>query len=95
MTTERTRAYGRVMKTLAELGPSKLQSSEQARIRAAADALIFAAGMHETRESLRDMGRLAETLVDSGRWLEETVDRLITDLLGCGPSVAFPEQAAA
>ena len=95
MTNERTQAYGRVVKTLGELGPSKLQPAEQARIRAAADTLIFAADVDETRDALRDMGRLAETLVASGRWLEETVDQLIEDLLGCGPSVQVPEQAAA
>ena len=94
MTSERTRAYGRVVKTLAELGPSKLQPSEQARIRAAADTLVFACDADETQESLRDMGRLAHTLLSSGRWLEETVDRLIEDLLGCGPT-QVPEQAAA
>jgi hypothetical protein len=95
MTNERTRAYGRVVKTLAEMGPSKLQPAEQARIRAAADTLIFASVVEETRESLRDVGRLAEALVSSGRWLEESVHRLIEDLLACGPSVAFPKQAAA
>jgi hypothetical protein len=95
MTNERTQAYGRVVKTLGELGPSKLQPAEQARIRAAADTLIFASDVDETREALRDMGRLAEALVASGRWLEESVDRLIEDLLGCGPSVQVPQQAAA
>jgi hypothetical protein len=95
MTNERTQAYGRVVKTLGELGPSKLQPVEQARIRAAADTLIFASGIDETRDALRDMGQLAEALVGSGRWLEETVDQLIEDLLGCGPSAQVPESAAA
>ena len=94
MTNERTQAYGRVVKTLDELGPSKLFPAEQARIRDAADILIFASDIEETRDSLRDIGKLAEVLVASGRWLEETVDRLIEDLLGCGP-VQVPEQAAA
>jgi hypothetical protein len=94
MTNERTEAYGRVVKTLDELGPSKLLAGEQARIREAADILIFASDIEETRDSLRDIGRLAEVLVASGRWLEETVDRLIEDLLGCGPT-QVPEQAAA
>src|SRR3954470_7106610 len=86
MTNNRTQAYGRVVKTLDELGPSKLLAAEQARIRDAADILIFASDVDETREALRDIGRLAEALVASGRWLEETVDRLIEDLLGCGPT---------
>jgi hypothetical protein len=95
MNNKRTQAYGRVVKTLDELGPSKLLAGEQARIREAADTLIFASDVEETREALRDMGRLAERLVASGRWLEETVDRLIEDLLGCGPSIQVPQQAAA
>ena len=96
MTNERTQAYGRVVKTLDELGPSKLLPAEQARIREAADILIFASDVEETRDSLRDLGKLAEVLVASGRWLEETVDRLIEDLLGCGPTqIPEPEQAAA
>jgi hypothetical protein len=94
MTNNRTQAYGRVVKTLDELGPSKLLAGEQARIRDAADILIFASDVDETRDALRDIGRLAEALVASGRWLEETVDRLIEDLLGCGPT-QVPEQAAA
>jgi hypothetical protein len=94
MTNERTQAYGRVVKTLDELGPSKLQAREQARIRDAADTLIFASDVEETREALRDIGKLAEALVNSGRWLEESVDRLLEDLLGCGPS-QLPEAAAA
>ena len=96
MTNERTQAYGRVVKTLDELGPSKLFPAEQARIRDAADTLIFASDVEETRDSLRDIGKLAEVLVASGRWLEETVDRLIEDLLGCGPTqVPETQQAAA
>ena len=94
MTNNRTQAYGRVVKTLDELGPSKLLPAEQARIRDAADTLIFASDVEETRDALRDMGRLAEALVSSGRWLEETVDRLVEDLLACGPT-QVPEQAAA
>jgi hypothetical protein len=70
MTNNRTQAYGRVVKTLDELGPSKLLAAEQARIRDAADILIFASDVDETREALRDIGRLAEALVASGGWLE-------------------------
>jgi hypothetical protein len=31
------------------------------------------------------MGKLAEHLICSGRWLEERVDRLVADILSCGP----------
>jgi hypothetical protein len=86
MTNERTQAYGRVVQTLAELGPTKLLPAEQARIRDAADTLIFAADLEEAREALRDMGDLTDHLLSSGRWLEERIDILVANLLACGPS---------
>ena len=92
MTNERTQAYGRVVKTLDELGPSKLLAGEQARIRDAADTLIFASDVEETRDALRDIGALAEHLLTSGRWMEERLDALVMNLLACGPS---PAQVAA
>jgi hypothetical protein len=86
MTNERTQAYGRVVQTLSELGPTKLLPAEQARIRDAADSLIFATDLDEARDALRDMGELAEHLLASGRWLEQRVDTLVADLLACWPS---------
>jgi len=86
MTNERTQAYGRVVQTLDELGPTKLQPSEQARIREAADTLIFAGDLEEATAALQDLGALAEHLLKSGRWLEERVDLLVANLLACGPS---------
>jgi hypothetical protein len=86
MTNDRTQAYGRVVQTLSELGPTKLLPAEQARIREAADSLIFATDLDEARDALRDMGDLAEHLLASGRWLEQRVDTLVADLLACGPS---------
>jgi hypothetical protein len=86
MTNERTQAYGRVVQTLEELGPTKLQPTEQARIREAADTLIFASDLDEATDVLQDMGALAEHLLKSGRWLEERVDTLVANLLACGPS---------
>ena len=50
MTNERTLAYGRVVQTLTELGPTKLLPGEQARIRDAADNLIFATDLDEARD---------------------------------------------
>ncbi len=92
MTNDRTQAYGRVVQTLTELGPTKLLPAEQARIRDAADNLIFASDLDEARDALLDMSALAEHLLGSGRWLEERVNTLVADLLGCGPT---PMQVAA
>ena len=86
MTNERTQAYGRVVQTLDEIGATKLLPAEQARIRDAADTLIFASDLEEARGALRDMGDLTDHLLSSGRWLEERIDTLVANLLACGPS---------
>ncbi len=93
MSPERTRAYRRVTHTLDELGPTKLQSEEQDRVRAAADTLIFCADLEDedARAALLDAERLCRALVDSGRWEQVPAARLLDDLAGCGPAV--PESA--
>ena len=85
MTSERTQAYGRVVKTLEDLGPSKLQPVEQERIREAADNLIFAADLDQARAALIDVEELAEHLVATGRWTTERAEQLASDLIACGP----------
>ena len=88
MNSERTQAYGRVVKTLEELGPAKLQTGEQARVREAADTLIFAVDLDEARAAMADVDALAEQLVASDRWSEERAKQLVDDLLACGPVTA-------
>jgi len=88
MNTERTQAYGRVVKTLEDLGPAKLQPAEQQRVREAADTLIFAADLDEARTVMDDVDTLAEHLVVSDRWSEERARQLVDDLLACGPVTA-------
>jgi hypothetical protein len=85
MTSERTQAYGRVMKTLEDVGPTKLHESEQERIREAADTLIFAATLEEARAALADIDALAEHLAAAGRWSEARAAELAQDVLACGP----------
>jgi hypothetical protein len=97
MSPERTQAYGRVMHTLTELGPSKLLADEQSRVRDAADTLIFAMDLIEdpaTVEALADVDSLCAALVQSGRWTEITAARLGKDLRECGPGVV-PARVAA
>jgi hypothetical protein len=85
MTSERTQAYGRVLRTLEDVGPTKLHDPEQERIRSAADTLIFARTLDEAREALEDIDALAEHLVATGRWSEERAAELAQDILACGP----------
>jgi hypothetical protein len=98
MNAERTQAYGRVMHTLDELGPSKLQSDEQDRIRQDADTLIFSTELStdpDAQAALQDIFHLCRDLVTSGRWEEETAHRLATDLRECGPEAGAPAGQAA
>ena len=85
MTSERTQAYGRVLRTLEDVGPTKLHESEQERIREAADTLIFATTLADARAALEDIDALCEHLVATHRWSHERAAELAHDLLACGP----------
>ena len=85
MTSERTQAYGRIIKTLEDIGPAKLHAAEEQRIRDAADNLFFAADIEEARETLTHVDALAEQLVSSGRWSTERTTELVQNLQACGP----------
>ena len=87
MTSERSQAYGRVMKTLTDIGPSKLHADEQELIREAADTLFFAEDAGGA-EALDRVDELATRLVDSGRLLDETAHQLLRDLEDSGPTAA-------
>ena len=88
MTSERSQAYGRVMKTLADLSASKLHGPEQAVIREAADSMFFCEdlpGDPSTRAAFDAVRLLAAKLVEADRMEPETVDRLLADIEDCGP----------
>ncbi len=97
MTPERAHAYRRVLHTLSELGPAKLQPDEQDLIREAVDSLLFAqdAGDAGARDALREVGQLGASLVDSGRWEPATATRLVEDVSACGPDADVAELRAA
>lgn len=97
MSPERSNAYRRVMKTLEDVGPSKLLDQEQQRIRYAADNLIFSADMTndvEAQDALADVEALCAALVESGRWEQVSASRLAADVYECGPAAPAILQAA-
>ena len=97
MSPERTRAYRRVIQTLAEFGPAKLQAVEQERIRYTADSLVLCADLlmdDAARDSLEDTELLFEVLVQSGRWERATADGLIDHHRACGPEHPLEQSAA-
>ena len=85
MNSERTQAYGRVLRTLEDVGPTKLHQTEQTRVREAADTLIFAATVDDARAALEDVDTLCEHLVATDRWSAERAAELAQDLAACGP----------
>jgi len=87
MTTDRSRAYARVTRTVADLGPAKLHDLEQRRVRDAADALLFASTHdYEVLAALDDIGRLVEHLIRCDRWTPQRAGRLAADIAACGPA---------
>jgi len=87
MTSERAKAYGRVVATIEDLAATKLQPWETERVRAAADTLLFSEDLSApgAREALGDAEDLTRALTESGRWTEERARRLFDDLAECGP----------
>ena len=89
MTSERSSAYGRVTRTLEDLGPAKLHDAERNIIRDAADSLLFATDPRdaEALEALSVVDRLMSDLAASGRWTPESAAKLADDVAGCGPEL--------
>jgi hypothetical protein len=87
MTSRRSQSYGRVMATLRAMGDTKLHEDERAQIREAADALLFCDDIDaaEARLALDGIVELSDELIESGRWLPDTAERLVEDVAGCGP----------
>jgi hypothetical protein len=95
MTPDRTQAYARVMRTLEDLGPTKLHGLEQDVIRDAADALIFSAAPSEAdaRSAMENVEVLVAHLSDSGRWSVERASELLDDVMACGPDAPVRSRA--
>jgi len=88
MTSQRARAYGRVIGTIEDLGPAKLLPTECERIRAAADALLFCEDLRAddgAADALADMRDLTDHLLATDRWAPTRAERLLEDLRACGP----------
>lgn len=82
MDSARAEAYGRVVKTLEDVGATKLQPTEIQTIRTAADALFFDGDAYDELAAVED---LAQSLVDAERWSPEKARQLVDDVAACGP----------
>lgn len=89
MSPARAAAYGRVIKTLDDMGAAKLHADERELLRSAADSLLFAAGLDgETLDALAGVETLTRHLANTGRWSEDRAVQLADDVAACGPSLA-------
>jgi hypothetical protein len=99
MTTNRARAYGRVMSLIEQLGPAKLHADEQQAVRDAADALLFTpdvASDADARAALSRLDDVMQRLVDNERLIPETSDSILDAVEACGPQtepLALPTAA--
>jgi hypothetical protein len=76
------------MKTLDDMGPSKLLPDEQDSVREAADVLFFAEQAEDLDfDALERTRATIERLVSTERWTEERAGELAADLEACGPGV--------
>jgi len=76
------------MKTIADLGPTKLLPAEQDQLREAADALFFCESADDQAaiEALEATHATVDHLVATERWTEERAAELVRDLEACGPA---------
>jgi hypothetical protein len=96
-TSERSKAYGRVVRTLRDLGPTKLGAGEQDVVREAADTLLFSpdpSGDENVGDAIASVESVAAHLVESGRWTESRASELVDDVLACGRLEVARAQAA-
>ena len=88
MTSDRSQAYGRVIKTLDDMGPAKLHDLERQRLRNAADVLLFATPNDPAAfDAVTDVEQLTRFLIESERWAEESAQQLADDVAACGPAL--------
>ena len=89
MNASRAKAYGRVMRTIEELGAVKLLPAESQLIREAADTLLFCG--EDLGEPAQSAVAEAESLIahleESGRWTRPRADELFAAIVACGPTV--------
>jgi len=97
MTSDRAKAYRRVVMTVRDMGPAKLWPPEQACIRDAADTLLFCGDLRgdDARTAFAAAATLTDALVEAGRWTSFRARRLLDDIWACGPGAAMLETAAA
>ena len=92
MNSDRTQAYGRVVKAPNDLSDAKLHPDEQQIVREAADALLFCEDMASdpaAELALGELYELTDRLVENDRMSSEATLRLTADVEACGPMASM------
>jgi hypothetical protein len=97
MTSTRTIAYRRVMRTLRGMDAPALSPVEQDTVRQAADALLFCRdlGDADVQSALVAVAALSEEVVNAPRWTPRRARQLLDDIWDCGPGLALAVPGAA
>lgn len=80
--TDRGDAFIALSRELEALGPSKLHPQEKTTLTEAANARLFEEP--EATDALEAANQLLDSLVESGRWLDDTAAKVRELILGCG-----------
>ena len=86
-----------MIKTVRDIGPAKLRSSEQALTRLAAGSLLFCADIvddRSARAAFSDFEAMREHLVATGRWTAQRAAQFAEDVWACGPAFDVALRAA-
>ena len=92
MNSDRTQAYGRVVKALDDLSESKLHPDEQQIVREAADSLLFCEDISTDAAAelaLGELYELTDRLVETDRMSSEATLKLTADVEACGPMASM------
>ena len=97
MNRQRAQAYGRVVRTLDDLGGATLHPGEVQVVREAADELLFCRDFESTPSAegaLTSVYELVDDLTSRGRLIDETARGLVADVEACGQFEADAQAAA-
>jgi hypothetical protein len=98
MTSTRTVAYRRVMRTLRGVDAPALWAVEHDRVRGAAGTLLFCRDLDDAdvRWAFAKVAALCDELVDAERWTPRRAQQLLDNIWACGPDLAahVPAEAA-
>jgi len=89
MTPERHQSYRAALAMIEDVGPAKLHAHERETLAGCAEDLLLSDDALAVRACRHEALALLGQLVESGRWLAPTAERLAAHIEACGPAPAL------